>query len=99
MVENTLPDVEPLAVSDKCTLVLEKLAEGKIRVTSTSLVEDKVLLADKMLEVRAPEGKIPIAHKERLPDAKDPPRAPSMDDPYRLHDDLLVEQDVANVAV
>ena len=59
MVENTLPAVEPLAVSDKCTLVLEKLADGKIRVTSTSLVEDKVILAGQVLEVRSFDGRLP----------------------------------------
>jgi hypothetical protein len=98
MVENTLPAVEPLAVSDKCTLVLEKLADGKIRVTSTSLVEDKVILAGQVLEARSLDGRIRLARKERLPDAGDPPRVPSDYDPYQTDDDLLVEQDVANVA-
>lgn len=44
MTKNTLPSADRLALSDKCTLVLEKLADGKITLTSTSLVEDKVVL-------------------------------------------------------
>jgi hypothetical protein len=99
MVKNTLPVVEPLALTDGTKLVLEKLADGKIKVTSASFVEENVILADQVLEVRFFEGKIRIARKERLPDANDPPRVPSMDDPYQPDDDLLVEQDVANVAV
>ena len=83
-IENTLPYVEPLAVSDKCTLLLENLVEDKIRLTSTSLVEEKLILLKKVLEVRSLEGRIPIAHKERLPDAKDPSQVSSNDDPYQL---------------
>ena len=105
MVENTLPVVEPLAITDRATLVLEKLADGKIRVTSTSLVEDKVVLPGQVLEIRSLDGRIRISRKERLPDAGDPPRVPNDYDPYQTDDDLLVEEapaavaDPANVAV
>ena len=48
---NTLPTVDHLGLSDGTKLVLEKLADGKIRVTSSSLVEDKVILPDQVREV------------------------------------------------
>jgi hypothetical protein len=91
MVENTLPAVEPLAVTDKCTPVLEKLAHGKVRRTSTSLVEDKVVLADQVPEIRSLDGRLRIARRERHPNAGDPPRVPSDYDPYQTDDGLLVE--------
>ena len=95
---NTLPAVDQLGLSDGTKLVLEKLADGKIRVTSSSLVEDKVILPDQVLEVRSPDGRIRVARRGRLPDAGDPPRVPSGYDPYQTDDDLLVE-DVAEKAV
>ena len=76
------------ALTDKATLVLEKLPDGKIKVTSNSFVEDKVVLPDQVLEVRHFEGKIRIARKDRLPDAGDPPRTPSTYDPYGGGDEL-----------
>jgi hypothetical protein len=104
MAEN-LPIVDRFALTDGTKLVLEKLADGKIRVTSSSFVEEKVILADQVLEVRSFEGKIRIGRKARLPDAGDPPRVASDYDPYQTDDDLLVEEapaavvDPANVVV
>ena len=90
---NTLPAVDQLALSDGTKLVLEKLADGKIRATSSSLVEDKVILPDQGPEVRSPDGRIRVARRGRLPDAGDPPRVASGYDPYQTDDDLLVETD------
>ena len=101
MVENTLPAVELLTVSDKCTLVplvLEKLADGKNKLTSTSFVEERVILSGQVLEARSLDGRIRLARKGRLQDAGDLPWVPSDYDPYQTDDDLLVGQDVANVA-
>ena len=85
----------------KCTLVplvLEKLADGKITLTSTSFVEERVILSGQVLEARSLDGRIRLARKGRLQDAGDLPWVPSDYDPYQTDDDLLVEQDVANVA-
>ena len=97
MVENTLALVEPLAVTDRTTLVPERIADGKIRVISTPLVEDKVILADQVPEIRSLGGRIRIARKERQPDVGDPPQVPSAYDPYQTDDPLLVEEDAVNV--
>lgn len=91
MTDQGLPAVEPLSLSDKCTLVLEKLADGKIRVTSSSLVDDKVILPDQVLEVRSLDGRMRVARKARLPDAGDPPKTPSTYDPYGDDDEIAVE--------
>ena len=83
MVENTLALVEPLAVTDRTTLVPERIADGKIRVISTPLVEDEVILADQVPEIRSLGGRIRIARKERQPDVGDPRQVPSTYDSYK----------------
>ena len=77
-----------LALTDKATLVLEKLPDGKIKVNSNSFEEARFILPDQVLEVRHFEGKIRIARKDRLPDAGDPPRTPGTYDPYGVGDEL-----------
>ncbi len=72
-------------------LVLEKIADGKISFTSTSLVEEKVILAGQVLEARSFDGRIRHRAQGAAPDAGDPPRVPSDYDPYQTNDDLLVE--------
>jgi len=57
---------EPIALTEKTTLILERLPEGKIRVTSNAFNgEEKVILADQVLEVRMTGGRIRIARKPR----------------------------------
>ena len=73
---NSLASADRLALTDKATLVLEKLPDGKIRATSNSFDDVKVVMPDQVLEVRFFEGKIRIARKERLPDAGNPPHIP-----------------------
>lgn len=90
MAENTLPAVEPLELTYG-TIVLEKIADGKISFTSTSLVEAKVTLATQVLEIRSLDGRIRIERKERHHDAGNPPRVPTDYDPNQTGDDLLVE--------
>jgi hypothetical protein len=85
--------VDKLALTDKLTLVLERLADGKIRATSNSFVEDKVILPDQVLEVRSFEGKLRIARKAREYDDGDPKPEPSTYDPYG--DDLGVAEPVS----
>ena len=85
---NSLPRADRLAISDKPTLVLEALPNGNFKVKSNSLDGEKTILATEVLEVRSFEGRLRVAREDRLPDVGDPPRV-----------DLLVEQDVANVAV
>ncbi len=57
--------VKPRATTEKTTLVLERLADGKIRATSNSFVEEKLILADQVLEARSIDGRIRIARKDR----------------------------------
>ena len=71
-----------MALTDKVTLVLEKLPDGKIKATSNSFDDAKVVMPDQVLEAQFFEGKIRIARKERWPDAGNPPRTPSTYDPY-----------------
>jgi hypothetical protein len=44
--------LEKLATSDKATIVVERLTDGKMRVTSGSWDGEKVILRDQVLEVR-----------------------------------------------
>jgi hypothetical protein len=74
--------VEVLAFTEKATLVVERLPDGKIRTTSLSFDGDKVIMTDQVLEVRNIGGRIRIARKERLPDEGDLPKQAAADDPY-----------------
>ena len=50
--------IEKLATSDKPTLTIERLPEGKMRVTSNSWDGEKVLFRNEVLEVRWVEGRL-----------------------------------------
>ena len=84
-----LPDViEKMAIADSTNLVLEKPPEGKIRVTSKSWDDAKVILRDQVLEIRSVDGQIRVSRKHRFHDAGDPPVAPY--DPYGPGEDDIV---------
>jgi hypothetical protein len=68
--------IEKLATSDKVTLTVERLPEGKIHVTSNGWQDEKVLLPNEVLEVRCVSGRLQVARKERHPDEWDVPTAP-----------------------
>jgi hypothetical protein len=65
--------IEKLATSDKVTLVVERLQDGKMRVTSNSWEHEKVLFRTEVLEVRCVEGRLHVSRKVRRPDTWDPP--------------------------
>jgi hypothetical protein len=48
--------LEKLAMSDKASIVIERLTDGKMRVTSGSWDREKVILRDQVLEVHNVEG-------------------------------------------
>jgi hypothetical protein len=52
-----------LATSDKATIVIERLTDGKMRVTSGSWDGVKVILRDQVPEVRNVEGRPHVARK------------------------------------
>ena len=60
--------IEKLATSDKVTLTVERLPEGKMRVTSNSWDGEKVLFRNEVLEVRWVEGRLNVSRKVRWPD-------------------------------
>ena len=72
--------LERLAISEKIPLIVERQPDGKMRVTSGSWDGEKVFFRDQVLEVRAVEGRLHIARKEKSPDEWDPPVVPY--DPY-----------------
>jgi hypothetical protein len=72
--------LERLAVTDKTTLAIEKVPEGKIRVTSSLWADEKVILKGQVLEVRNVDGRLHVARKERHFDEWDPYVPPY--DPY-----------------
>jgi hypothetical protein len=86
--------LEKLATSDKTTIVIERLTDGKMRVTSGSWDGERSFFRDQMLEVRVVEGRLHVARKERHYDQWDPPIEPY--DPYGpgsapVSDDAIVE--------
>ena len=64
--------MERLAISDKATIVIERQTDGKMRVTSGSWDEEKVILRDQVLEVRNVDDRLHIARKPREHDEWDP---------------------------
>jgi hypothetical protein len=58
--------LERLATSDKAIIVVERLTDEKMRVTSGSWDGEKVILPDPVLEVRNGDGRLHIARKPRL---------------------------------
>jgi hypothetical protein len=71
-VKNLQKVIEPLAVTDKATIVVDKAPEGKIRVTSGSWDGEKVILKGQVLEVRS----LHVARKKRHRDDWDPRSSP-----------------------
>jgi hypothetical protein len=65
--------IEKLAASDRVTLTVERLPEGKMRVTSNSFADEKVFAPDQVLEVRNVSGSLHVARKERHHDEWDRP--------------------------
>ena len=70
--------LEKLATSDRITIVIERLPDGKMRITSSSWDSEKVLLRDQVLEVRnaSADGRLHIARKIKAHDDWDPPIEP-----------------------
>ena len=73
--------IEKLAASDRVTLTVERLPEGKMRVTSGSWDNEKVLspgqVLDQVPDVPNVDNRLHIAPKPRKPDESDPPIEPS----------------------
>lgn len=68
------PVLETFAFTEDTTVVFTRLPDGKVRATSKSWDEAKVLLPDQVLEVRMTvEGRIRIARKAKHPDEGDRP--------------------------
>ena len=78
--DSTEKVLEKLATSDKVTIVVERLFNGNMRVTSGSWDNEKVILRDRVLEVRNVDGRLHVARKPRRHDEWDPPITPY--DPY-----------------
>ena len=57
--------IEKLATSDEVTLTVERLPEGKMRVTSSSWDAERVFAPDQVLEVRWVDGCLRVARKDR----------------------------------
>lgn len=72
--------LEKLATSDKVTIVIERLTDGKMQATSSSWDGEKLILCDRALEVRIVDGHLHIARKPRQYDEWDPYVPPY--DPY-----------------
>jgi hypothetical protein len=68
--------LEKLATSDKATIVIERLTDGKMRVTSGSWDGVKVILRDQVPEVRNVEGRPHVARKRLHHDQENPQIAP-----------------------
>src|SRR6266566_9160198 len=68
--------IKKLATSDKVTLTVERLPEGKMRVTSGSWDNEKVLFPGQVLEARSVVGTPHVARKERHHDEWDVPTEP-----------------------
>lgn len=68
------------AVTERITLALDKLPEGKIRVSASCWEDARVVMRVQVLEIRNIDGQIRVAVKDRLYDTGDLPMAPY--DPY-----------------
>jgi hypothetical protein len=84
--------LEKLATSDKATIVVERLTDRKMRVTSGSWDGEKVILRDQVLEVRNVDGRPHIARKQRKPNEWDPPIEPY--DPCGLDVNVSADEDI-----
>jgi hypothetical protein len=64
-------NTEKLLKSEKTTLTLEVIGEGKIRVNSSSWDDAKVILADQVLEVRAMGKRMLVLRRPKFPPDSD----------------------------
>jgi len=88
------PVIEKMAVTERITLAIEKLPEGKIRVGASSWPDAKVVLKGEVLEVRDIDGQLRVSRKVRHHDQDDPPIEPY--DPNRTYgDDDVIEDEGA----
>jgi len=55
--------LEKLATSDKATIVVERLTDGKMRVTSNFWDGGKVILRDQLLEASNGDGRLHVPRK------------------------------------
>jgi hypothetical protein len=62
-----------LATSDKVTLTIERMPEGKMCVTSQSWDNERAFAPDQVLEVRWVDGRLHVARKDRHHDEWDRP--------------------------
>ncbi len=63
--------LETLAFTDDTAVVLSKLPDGKIKATSKSWDEAKVIMPEQVMEIRAVDGRIRIARKDKRRDTGD----------------------------
>jgi hypothetical protein len=61
-----------VATSDRVTLTVERLPEGKMRLTSNGWVHERVFAHDQVLEVRWVIGSLHVARKGRNHDKWNP---------------------------
>ena len=73
---------ETLLKTDKCTLVIERLPDGKIRLTTAAWEDGRTLLANEVLELRSRDNQVHLLRKPRLEDEEDRRRAAHANDPY-----------------
>lgn len=71
---------DKLMKSDKATLILEALKDGKIRVSAAAFEDARVILPDQVLEVRNVHGQLIVLRKKREAEPTVDPAAPT--DPY-----------------
>ncbi len=62
--------------ADRVTIVVERLSDGKMRVTSNSWNPKLVLLRNQVFEVRNADGRLHVAREQRRHDEWDPPVEP-----------------------
>ena len=62
--------------SDKVTVSLVALPDGKIRANTSAWSEPKIILRNEVLEVRTIDGQLRLARKERFHDDGDLPVEP-----------------------
>jgi hypothetical protein len=94
--------IEKLATSDKVTLTIERLPEGKMRVTRQNarhvkqLGHERMLPRDQVLEIRWVSGRRHVARKERHHDEWDAPTAAY--DPYGPGVEVLDEETTSDTS-
>ena len=64
--------LEVLAHTEDTTIIVTRMADGKLAVRSKSWDENKVILPDQVVEIRLTSSRIRIARKVKEPDAGDP---------------------------